>query len=209
MNDVLELYAKPHDEKKPVVCFDEKLVQLLSTPRGEVPAKPGKLKKADFEYKREGTANVFMAVEPKGGKRFGKVTSRRTQEDVVEFLFELAGKYPGAEKILLICDQLNVHRKKAVKKGLMARYGKKESLRLMKLFEWHHTPVHGSWLDAAEIEFRILSQNVLEARTPDRETLTRKVLLFEKARNEQHALIHWNFTPEKAAAWLAKKNYPN
>lgn len=149
MYDLLELYARPYCEKEPVVCVDEKSKQLLQQTRTPIAARPGKPMKEDYEYRRVGTRNIFMAVEPKGGQRQVEVTARRTKSDFVAFIGQLLEKvYDGAQKIHLVMDNLNTHFRGSFEEIL----GVNRAKQMLKRVEFHYTPKHASWLNMAEIE---------------------------------------------------------
>jgi len=152
MYDLLDIYARPYQENEPVVCVDEKSKQLLEQPRTPIPASPGKPVKEDYEYKRAGTRNISMAIEPKGGRRQVEVTARRTKGDFVKFVSHLAKKvYVGAHKIHLVLDNLNTHFRSSFEEVL----GIKRATQLLERVEFHYTPKHASWLNMAEIEIGI------------------------------------------------------
>lgn len=205
MMDVLEVYERPYDPNCPVVCADEKSTQLLEDSRQSIPTKPGKIKKQDYEYKRNGTANIFVAVEPKGKKRHLKVTRRRKGWDFAGFIFWLVTKkYKYAKKIVLVLDNLNTH--VGIEKVIINRYGKKLGQRIIEKLEVHYTPKHASWLNMAEIEINVYSNQCLKRRTPTIEELTKHTRAYTKRRNKNQATINWQFTREKAKQ---KFNLPN
>jgi hypothetical protein len=172
MEDVLEVYERPHDPKRPLVCVDESSKTLHDTPRGTLPMAKGKPPREDYEYKRNGTANIFMAVEPLVGKRKTFVTDQHTKQDFAELLrFLSADEHPDAEKIVLVTDNLNTHSPAC----LYERFEPVEARRLSQHFKWHYTPEHGSWLNMAEIELSILSRQCTKRRIPDKPTLTQEV----------------------------------
>lgn len=194
MEDVIDLYEKPFDGKEPVICFDEKSKQLLQDSRKGKRVKPGKIAVRDYEYVRKGTSNIFVAIEPKGGKRLTEVTKRRTKEDYANFLKKLVTKYPEAEVIHLVQDNLNTHSEKS----LIVAFGEKETQKMMKRLKFHFTPKHASWLNMAEIEIGILSRQCLKRRIADQEELTEEVLAWENRSNKAKRTITWKFTTEKA-----------
>ena len=180
MEEVLEVYTRPYDPTRPVVCLDETSKQLVSETRTPLPAEPGQPERVDYEYERQGTANLFMAVEPLTGQRHVTVTDRRTTVDfaqVVKALLEV--HYPHAEKVVLVLDNLNTHKPAALYQALESAV----AWRLLERLEIHHTPKHGSWLNMAEIELSVLSQQCLNRRIPDTATLTREVAAWQQARN--------------------------
>ena len=195
MEDVLDVYARPYDPKRPLVCFDECSKELHGTPRGSLPSGPGVPERMDYEYARHGTANVFLFVEPLARHRRVAVTERRTAIDVAEQLKRLVDDdYPGAERIVLVCDNLNTHSAAC----LYERFAPQEARRIASKLEWHHTPEHGSWLNMAEIELSALSRQCLNRRIPDRETLAGEVAAWEQERNAAQVKVRWQFTTEQA-----------
>ena len=194
MENVLELYAKPLNEKEPVVCFDEKSKQLLEDSRKGKEMIPGKIAIRDYEYVRKGTANIFVAVEPKAGKRLTKVTKRRTKKDYANFLKKLIAKYPHAKTIHLVQDNLNTHSEKS----LVVAFGQEKAKKMMQRIKFHFTPKHASWLNMAEIEIGILSRQCLKRRIPERKVLKSEVLVWEKRSNKAKRMIIWKFTTAKA-----------
>lgn len=195
MFDVLDVYARLLDPKHPVICLDEKTHQLLSTPGGGRLPAPGKPGRVDYEYKRHGTVNHFVAINPRGGKRHIRVTDRRTALDFAHFMKYLIMKvYKEAEKVCVVLDNLNIHGEKAI----METYGEKEGGRICDRIEWHHTPKHASWLNMAEIEIGVLQRNVLSKRIGEKEELIREVAAYQRRRNRECATINWQFTREKA-----------
>jgi len=204
MEDVLDVYERPYDSKRPVVCVDESNKTLHNTPHGSLPVEPGQAQRQDYEYKRNGTLNLFMAVEPLIGKRRVSVTDRRTKQDFAEFLRYLSDEvYPQAETIILVTDNLNTHSPA----GLYERFEPAEARRLAQRFEWHYTPEHGSWLNMAEIELSVLSRQCLARRIPDKQTLVTEIAAWEQDRNDVKVQIDWQFTTEDARIKL-KRLYP-
>ena len=168
MEDVLDLYAEPYDPQRPVVCFDETSTQLLADVRPPMPARPGVPQRQDYEYRREGTRNLFLTCEPLAGWRHVEVTDRRTKQDFAHQMRWLVDEaYP-------------------------------EARRIARKLKFHHTSKHGSWLNMAEIEFSVISRSCLRQRLPDEETLCREVKALEQERNEARAIIDWRFTTEDA-----------
>ena len=195
MEDVLDLYAEPHDPQRPVVCFDETSTQLLADVRAPLPAAPGRSRREDYEYRREGTRNLFLACEPLAGWRQVAVTERRTKRDFAQQMRWLAEEaYPEADVVRVVLDNLNTHRKASLYQAFPAA----EARRIARKLEFHFTPKHGSWLNMAEIEFSVLSRNCLRQRLADEETLCREIKALERERNETHAVIKWRFTTEDA-----------
>ena len=204
MEDVLDVYERPYDPKHPVVCVDESNKTLHDTPHGSLPVEPGQAQRQDYEYKRNGTLNLFMAVEPLVGKRNVSVTDRRTKQDFAEFLRYLSDEaYPQAETIVLVTDNLNTHSPAC----LYERFEPAEARRLAQRFEWHYTPEHGSWLNMAEIELSVLSRQCLARRIPDKQTLVTEVAAWQHDRNDVKVQIDWQFKTEDARIKL-KRLYP-
>ena len=194
MLDVLEVYERPYDPKRPVVCMDEKSKQLLQETRIPIKRKPGKPAKADYEYKRNGTANLFVAIEPKGNRRIVRVTKRRTKKDYASCIKYLVHTvYKEAEKIILVEDNLNTH-KAEVLIEILGEEGK----RIADKIEWHYTPKHASWLDQAEIEIHGLEVQCLNRRIGDFHTMQKEVAACVRRRNKNKVGIKWQFTREKA-----------
>lgn len=201
MYDILDLYAEPYDGNKPVVCMDEKSKQLLKDSRKPIPMKLGQCQKIDYEYQRCGTSNIFVAIEPKGGKRKTQVTKQRTRTDFAHFIKNLVNEtYPQATKIRLVLDNLNTH----FEKSFFKTFNQKEAKRILKKIEFHYTPKHASWLNMAEIEIGILDRQCLRKRIGDRESMKNEVAAWEKKRNTQKAKIRWKFTREAADLKLSK-----
>jgi hypothetical protein len=205
MEDVLEVYQRPHDPLRPVVCLDEQGKQLIKETRTPIPAAPGRVERTDYEYERNGTANLFMLFAPLEGWRHVKVTARRTKADFAELIRELVDvHFPQAEKIVLVMDNLNTHKPAS----LYEAFPPAEARRLVEKLEIHYTPKHGSWLDMAETELSILTKQCLDRRIPDAETLTREVAAWEHQRNTAHSKIDWQFTTAQARIKL-KRLYPS
>lgn len=201
MYDVLGLYARPYDPKKPLICVDEKSKQLIEDSRSPIPMKPGSPHKMDYEYKRHGKANIFVAVEPKGGRRITKVTDRRTKRDFALFMRDIADiEYPNAKKIICILDNLNTH----FESSFQEAFDEAEAKRIFGRFEFHYTPKHASWLDAAEIEIGVMDHECTGRRIKDKETLANEVFAWTRRRNDLKKMINWTFTKEKADAKLSK-----
>jgi hypothetical protein len=204
MEDVLSVYERPFDPKQPLVCVDEVSKTLHDTPHGSLPIEAGQPLRQDYEYERNGTANIFMVVEPLVGKRKTFVTDRRTNQDFAELLRYLSDDgYPDADKIVLVTDNLNTHSPAC----LYERFEPAVARRLVQRFEWHYTPEHGSWLNMAEIELSILSRQCTKRRIPNKITLAAEVTAWEKKRNTALAQIDWQFTAEDARIKL-KRLYP-
>ena len=199
MEDVLDLYAEPYDPKHPVVCFDEKPLQLLEETRQPRPPAPGQPGLVDYEYRRKGTANLFMAVEPLAGWRSVTVTERRTKLDFAAQLQELSAHYPEAERIRLVLDNLSTH----TLASLYEAFSAEEARRLARRFEFHHTPRHGSWLNMAEAELSVLSGQCLDRRIGDQATLKAEVAAWTAGRNAQQVRIQWSFRVHDARRKLS------
>ena len=204
MGDVLAVYERPYDPKRPVVCADESNKELRKTPRGTLPIKTGQIERQDYEYERNRTANMFMAVEPLVGKRRVRVTDQRTKQDFAEFLRCLADEdYPEADIIVLVVDNLNTHSPVC----LYERFEPAEARRIAERIEWHYTPEHGSWLNMAEIELSVLSRQCLARRIPNKQALIAEVSAWETSRNNVKVQIDWQFKTEDARIKL-KRLYP-
>jgi DDE superfamily endonuclease len=204
MEDVLEVYHRPHDPEYPVVCVDETSKQLISETRVPIKAKPGQPARHDYEYERNGTANLFMMFAPLEGWRHVEVTDRHTAVDFAHILRDLSDThFPGAKKIVLMEDNLNTHKPASLYEAFPAA----EARRLVERFEWHYTPKHGSWLNMAESELSVLSGQCLDRRIPDKQSLTEEVAAWEHARNKKHVKADWQFTTADARVKL-KRLYP-
>jgi len=204
MEDVLDVYARPYDEKRPVVCVDEGGKQLIGDVREPLPLRPGNAAKHDYEYQRNGMANLFMAVEPLRGARHVEVTQRKTAVDFARFLRVISDElYPDCEKVVLVCDNLNTH----CVASLYEAFEPAEARRLAERFEWHHTPRHGSWLNVAECELSVVARQCLDRRIPDLETLSREVAAWQRARDAAAVKVDWQFTTADARVKL-KRLYP-
>ena len=195
MMDVLAVYERPYDALNPVLCFDEKSVPLRGTTRDPQPMRPGKIARHDSEYTREGTANVFIAVEPRGHHREATVTARRTKGDFAREMKRLADEvYSKTEKIVAVLDNLNTH----FENSFYDTFPPEEATRLIARFEFHHTPQHASWLNMAEIEIGVYARQCLRHGIGSREKLTGETSAWARLRNQQRAGINWQFTREKA-----------
>ncbi len=195
MEEVLELYEQPYDPLHPQVCFDEKSKQLLTDCRESLPVRPGQAARQDYEYQRHGTVNLFMMVEPKGGKRHVIVTDRRTDQDYARCLKWLVDEgYPEAEYIDLIQDNLNIHKAASLYETFEAA----EARRIMRKLRFHFTPKHASWLNMAEIEIGVFDRQCLNQRLGDKSSLEKQVQALEEERNRTGATIKWQFTNEIA-----------
>lgn len=195
MLDVLEVYERPYDPKKSVICMDEQSKQLLKDTRATIAGKPGKPQKADYEYERKGTVNLFVAVESKGQKRIIRVTKRRTKKDYALFIKNLVNHiYKDVEKIVLVEDNLNTHNERS----LIEVLGETEGKRIGAMIEWRFTPKHASWLNQAEIEIHSLEQQCLNRCIPDLHTMQSEVADWVNKRNHDQCSINWQFTRGKA-----------
>lgn len=195
MLDVLEVYERPYDPQKPVVCIDEKSKQLLKETRTPSARKPARPLRSDYEYERNGTCNLFVAVEPKAGKRIVRVTRHRAKKDYASFIKHLVIHiYGKAKKIVLVEDNLNTHNKEV----LIEVLGEKEGGKIARKIEWHYTPKHASWLDQAEIEIHSLEQQCLNRRIPDFHTMQSELAACARKRNHDQCRINWQFTRKKA-----------
>ena len=204
MEDVLEVYHRPQDSAKPLVCLDEASKQLVAETRKAISVEPGQPKRVDAEYRRCGTASVFMLNAPLEGRRHVRVRERRTRKDFAEVIQELCDQlYPGAEKIMLVMDQLNTH----TIASLYEAFEPAEARRLAEKLEIHHTPKHGSWLNMAEIELSILSRQCMNDYFESREQLAGRAAPWERSRNDKQAGIDWRFTTADARIRL-KRLYP-
>ncbi len=200
MYDVLDLYARPYCAQEPVICIDEKSKQLIRDSRAPLPMKPGAPAKYDYEYVRAGTCNVFVAVEPRGGRRVLKVTERRTMPEFVGFVRQLLKQtYRSARKIHLVLDNLNTHFRSCFEEVL----GRSAARVLLRRVQFHYTPTHASWLNMAEIEIGILERQCLGRRLMDQATVRREVNAWQRRRNADRRVIDWTFTRQDADRKLA------
>jgi DDE superfamily endonuclease len=200
MYRLLALYKLPYDPNQPVVCMDEKSKQLLVDIRQPIMAKPGSPEKYDYEYKRKGTCNIFMAVEPKAGKRFVEVTDTRTKADFAHFIEQLVAGFPKAAFVQLVLDNLNTH----FESSLLETFGKAKTKKLMKKVRFIYTPKHASWLNMAEIEINIMDRQCTGGRVESRDKLSQSVKQWAKKRNKDKATIEWKFTRQDADKKLGK-----
>ena len=201
MYDLLALYAKPYDEQEPVICLDEKSKQLLEQTREPLAASPGHLAREDYEYRRAGTRNLFVAVEPKGGRRAVEVTRRRTKPDFVGFVQRLVtGAYAAARRIHVVLDNLNTHFRGSFEQVL----GVEVAGHFLARIEFHYTPKHASWRNMAEIEIGILDRQCLGRRIGSENHLKAEVEAWERRRNEAGCRIEWTFTRQDADQKLAR-----
>ena len=204
MEDVLEVYKRPYDPLRPLICLDESNKQHIIEVSNPIPIEPGKPERYDTEYERNGVSNLFMMFEPLTGWRHVEVTDHRTAVDwahQVKFLVDV--RYRDAEKIVLVEDNLNTHSPASLYKA----FSPEEARRIIDKLEFHYTPKHGSWLDMAEIELSILSRQCLDRRIPDQDTLRKEVKAWEDKRNKCKATMNWRFTTEDARIKL-KRLYP-
>jgi hypothetical protein len=204
MEDVLEVYHRPFDPKRPLVCLDEASKQLIGEVAEPVPAEPGQPERIDYEYVRNGTANLFMICEPLIGWRHAEVTERRTAVDFAEVVRWLVEEvHPDAEKIVLVVDNLNTHKVAS----LYEAFEPGRARRIAERLEIHHTPKHGSWLNMAEIELSVLTRQCLDRRIETRGELRHEVSKWERPRNERGVVIRWQFTTADARIKL-RRLYP-
>ena len=204
MESVLDVYKTPYDKRFPVVCMDESPKQLIKQTRIPIARKPDQDAKEDYEYARNGVANIFMANEPLKGKRFVKVLKRKTKKEWAHFAKDIADKYyPEAEKIRLVMDNLNTHKPSA----LYETFPPQEAKRIWDRFEFIYTPKHGSWLNMAEIELNVLMGQCLNRRIDDMTTIRKEVKAWQQSRNNKKAKINWQFRTDDARVKL-KKLYP-
>jgi transposase len=194
MEDILSLYAKPHDPKEPVVCLDEKSAQCLADSRKTIRVRNGSVRR-DYEYVRKGTANLFCAVEPLAGRHFIKVTQRRKGQDFACMLRDLAKRYPKVKTIHLVVDNLSTH----FKKSLVDTFGKRDGNRLWARFTVHYTPKHASWLNMAEVEVGLVSSQCLgKRRISSIKELTVEIAAWRRRVNRKRLKIRWGFSVAKA-----------
>jgi DDE superfamily endonuclease len=205
MEDVLDLYAEPYDVRCPQVCFDESPVQWISETRHPLPARPGQPARYDYEYRREGTANLFLFVQPLRGWRHVNVTAHRTKHDFAVQMQELVDvHFPEADMIRLVVDNLNTHTPAA----LYETFAPAEARRITRKLEFHYTPKHGSWLNMAECEFAVLTEQCLDRRIPHVGMLCQEITAWQAARNHNKAKINWRFQTTDARITL-KRLYPS
>lgn len=199
MEDILELYAEPYDPHYPVVCFDESPYQLISEARPPLRPAPGLPARYDYEYRREGTCNLFMFFQPLAGWRHVEVTARRTAQDFAQCMKALVDEhFPQAQLISVVLDNLNTHTPAA----LYETFSPAEARRIVRRSDFRYTPKHGSWLNMAELELAVLDGQCLDRRLPDPETVRREVAAWEAARNTAKAGVQWQFTVAKARTKL-------
>jgi hypothetical protein len=204
MEDVLEVYHRPFDERRPLVCIDEVPKQLVSEVRSPVPVRPGAPARYDYEYKREGVANLFMLFQPLLGWRYVWPTERRTAKDFAEVLrWVVEDLHPEAKKVVLVTDNLNVHDPGS----LYEAFDPARARRIAEKVEWHYTPKHGSWLNVAECELAALSKQCLDRRIASIDRLRKVVEAWEDERNERMVGVDWRFTTADARITL-RRLYP-
>jgi hypothetical protein len=201
MEQVLDVYKRPYNDRFPVICMDESPKQLIKETRTPVPMKPGQETRVDFEYERCGVANIFLASEPLKGKRYVNVTERKTKVDWAEFIRKIADEwYSDAEKITLVMDNLATHKASA----LYEAFPPKEAKRIWDRFEFVYTPKHGSWLNMAEIELNVLMGQCLKRRISNLGIMEKEVTAWQTHRNNKTAKINWQFTNADARIKLAR-----
>jgi hypothetical protein len=201
MYRILDLYKEPYNKKFPVLCFDEKSKQLLEDTRKPIPLKPGSTAKYDYEYKRNGTCNIFAAVEPKAGKHYIKVTNQRTHQDFAHFMkWMINDQYKKANKIRIVLDNLNTH----FEKSFYETFSIQESKRLLKRIEFVYTPKHASWLNMAEIEINLMDTECLDRNIGSRQEIEKELQAWSNQNNTEKRKIIWQFTKEKADKKLSK-----
>ena len=204
MEDILELYQRPYDPNQPLICMDETSKQLVKETRQPIGMTPGKPARYDYEYERNGVCNIFMCYEPFGGKRYVSITDHRTKQDwAIQIKQLLEVRFPTVEKIVLVADNLNTHNGSS----LYETFSPEEARRLLNRLEIHYTPKHGSWLNIAEIELRVLSGQCLNRRIPDRQALQNEVAAWQNQRNFKQAKVDWRFSTDNARIKL-KRLYP-
>lgn len=201
MEDVLDLYGEAYDPERPVVCFDEKSLQLLAETRPPLPVAPGEPARHDYEYQRQGTANIFISVEPLAGWRQVTVTEQRTKVDFAIEMQQLVDvHFPEAKCIRVVLDNLNTHKPAS----LYDAFAPAEANRIRHRLELHYTPKHASWLNMAEIEISALSRQCLHRRLADKDTLKKETAAWQTQRNQDRALIQWHFTASDARTKLSR-----
>jgi hypothetical protein len=195
MEDLLDLYAEDFNPLRPVVCFDELPYQLVAETRLPLPMQPGRPIRYDYEYRRNGTCNLFVFFQPLAGWRHVEVTEQRTKRDFAYRMKDLVDThFPDAEVIRVVLDNLNTHSPAA----LYEAFEPQEARRIVQKLEFHYTPKHGSWLNMAEIEISVLDRQCLDRRLADVPTVRSEVLAWEALRNDHHATVDWRFTTTKA-----------
>jgi hypothetical protein len=201
MYKVLDSYQEPYNKGFPVICFDEKSKQLLEDSRKPIPLKPGSVKKYDYEYKRNGTCNIFAAIEPKAGKHYIQVTDQRRRKDFALFMkWLIENKYKKAKQIRIIMDNLNTH----FEKSFYETFSKQESKKLLKRAQFVYTPKHASWLNMAEIEINMMQKECLARNIGSRKELEKELGTWCYQNNQEKRKIYWRFTRKKADKKLSK-----
>ena len=200
MEMVLDVYKRPYNARYPVVCMDESPKQLIAETKTPIPASPGQPSKNDYEYKRCGVCNIFMACEPLAGKRRVKITERKTKKDWAQFIQEITHLYRNAEKIILVMDNLNTH----TPGSLYETFCPDQAKALWDRFEFVYTPKHGSWLNMAEIELNVLIGQCLGRRIDQIEEVKREVFAWQEHRNNKMAKVNWQFSTEDARIKLSR-----
>ena len=205
MEEVLDVYKRPYDADFPVICMDESPKQLIEEARTTIAAKPGQLERVDYEYIRKGVVNIFMANEPLAGKRITKVTGTKKKQDWASFIMEIADNhYKNAKKITLVMDNFNTHKAGS----FYETFSPQEAKRLLDRFEFVYTPKHGSWLNMAEIELRVLNGQCLKKHIGSLDEIKKKVKAWQENRNNENASINWQFETKDARVKL-KRLYPS
>ena len=205
LENVLAVYTRPYDPQRPQVCLDETSKQLVADTRPPIPAGPGQPERIDYEYERQGTANLFMVFEPLAGHRWVKVTERRTAVDFAHLIRELSDEqYPQAAKMVLVMDNLNTH----TPASRYEAFAPAEARRLLERLEMHDPPKHGSWLNMAETALSVLTTQCLNRRIPDPTTLCQEVAAWERRRHQAKGTVNWRFTTPEARIKL-KRLYPS
>ena len=200
MEDILDLYEEPYDPEKPVICMDERPCQLIGDIVAPIPMEPGKPKKEDNEYERNGTCSVFIACEPLTGWRYLEVRKRRTKMDYAEFMDRVSEHFMDASVMRVVQDNLNTH----TYGSFYERFDSEKARNLKNRFEFHYTPKKGSWLNMAEIELSALARQCLDRRIGDIKTLEREAKAWEQKRNQQKIMIQWRFTTSNAREKLER-----
>ena len=200
MEMVLDVYKRPFDPLHPIICMDESPKQLISETRKLIPASPGRSAKYDYEYKRCGVSNIFLACEPLAGKRMIKITDRRTALDWAGFIEDIAVQYEQAEKITLVMDNLNTHNAGS----FYEKFPPEKAKALWDRFEFVHTPKHGSWLNIAEIELNVLWSQCLKRRIDDIEMVRKEAVAWQDTRNNKNSKVNWQFTTADARVKLSR-----
>ena len=201
MNKILELYSEEYDPRYPIICFDEKHKHLMGDLRDKIPMKPGSSEKYDYSYSRNGTANIFVAVDFKGGKRDIMVTDRRTKKDFAVYIKHLVNNvFPKAKKLRIIMDNLNTHTYGAI----LETFGFNEAVELISKIRFYYTPKHASWLNIAEIEINVMDTQCTGRRIANKELLIKETTAYMNYRNKNQSKIYWNFTKEDANNKLSK-----